>query len=107
MFVNQTVAQGIKACGEFIVVTEINAPVVRLIKRLEEAHVIGSRFGKPARQVMLALVLNALVEQFQVLLGRGYKGFGIGLVVQHQDQLIPQGLTQLEAQIEGDEVIAD
>ena len=50
---------------------------------------------------------NAFVEQLLECCLDSFEGLRSGVLVEHQDQLIAQGLTQFQTQVEGDEVVTD
>ena len=78
-----------------------------LFKGFQKKLVVLTGLSKTIVQLVFALMLHPLIEQGQVLVRRRFQRLGIRVVTQHQDQLVTQGLTQLEAQIQGDEVVAD
>ncbi|MNX68924.1 hypothetical protein D3C86_1001260 [compost metagenome] len=75
---------------------------------LDKALVVGLGFSEAVvASGFCRLLCDALLQQFEVMLLRGGESGGVRLLAEHDDQLITQGLTQLEPQVQGDEVTAD
>ena len=104
---DQTIAQRVEAVREFLVTADVQRIGMGFFKGFQKKLVVLAGLSKTIVQFVFALMLHPFIEQGQILVRRRFQRLGIGVVAQHQDQLVTQGLTQLEAQIKGDEVVAD
>ena len=108
VFCEQTIAHRIEFFRECFVATQHLGRVRGLAVGLEKIQIVVLGLFEPVRAAVAGMFEgNAFIEQLDVMLPGRFEPGRIGLLADHDHQLITQGLTQLQPQVEGGEVVAN